>query len=63
MWLSELPAELATFFFHGKLLLFKRTTDRQTIVCHVPVFGRHLPEDEQSESVTLRKTTDNICCQ
>lgn len=52
-----------TFFFHRKLLLLKRTTDRQTIVCHHPVFGRHLPEDEQSESVTLRKTTDNICFQ
>lgn len=26
-------------------------------------FGRHFPESYPSESVTLRTTTDSVCCQ
>ena len=40
--------------------LLERTTIRQTMAIQTWVFGRYFLENEQSESFTLRKTTDNI---
>lgn len=58
--LFELQAELATFFMEHHFYFKEQLTkygfsDRE--------FGRHFLANKQSETVTLKKTTSNICWQ
>ena len=48
-------------FYHKIPFLCKRTTVK--VIIQIWLFGRHFHKNEQSESVTSRKTTDSICWQ
>lgn len=54
-WTSHLFNELS--------FLLARTTARETVVIQTLVADRHFCENEPSEPVTSRPTTDSICCQ
>ena len=45
------------------MAIFTWKYDWQTMAIQTLVFGRHFPENEQSEPITSRKTIGDICCQ
>lgn len=56
-------AKRSSHFFHEQSFLLERTTNRETMVVQIMVFGRHYFENEPSVPVTPREMTDRICCQ
>ena len=59
LWLS---CKLNYLLFSGNTS-FTWKNNWQIAITQTYVFGRHLLENEWSESATLRRKTDSICCQ